>query len=73
MGTGWAVINSLFEYRGHARVIEAITRSYQRFISVGYRHRARDETTCHHHGLCILWQCSTPMVLWTPWAPTPCC
>lgn len=55
-----AVINSRFEYRGHARVIQAITRSYERFISLGYRYRARDETSHHHDGLCILWQMLDP-------------
>lgn len=55
-----AVINSRFEYRGHARVIEAITRSYERFISAGYRYRAREQTSNHHCGVCILWQMLDP-------------
>lgn len=55
-----AVINSRFEYRGHDRVVEAITRSYERFVAAGYRYRARPETTAHHRGVCVLWQMLDP-------------
>ena len=54
------VVNSRFEYRGHARIIEAINRSYERFISAGFRYRARPESAAHHQGICVLWQMLDP-------------
>lgn len=55
-----AVINARFEYRGHDRVAEALSRSYERFIAAGYRYRARPEITAHHDGVCVLWQMLDP-------------
>lgn len=54
------VVNSRFEYRGHARVIEAVHRSYEHFVARGFRYRARPESAAHHQGVCVLWQMLDP-------------
>jgi SnoaL-like domain len=55
-----ALINARQEYRGHEAVIRAIARSYERFVSDGYRYRAREGTTSHHDGVCLLWEMLDP-------------
>lgn len=51
-----AVINARQEYRGHDAVEQAMTRSYELFIGKGSQYRAREGTTSHHDGICLLWE-----------------
>jgi hypothetical protein len=55
-----AVINAGHEYRGHEAVVQAVARSYERFVAQGYRYRAREGTSAHHDGVCVLWEMLDP-------------
>lgn len=55
-----AVINARQEYRGREAVIQAIARSYERFIASGFLYRTREGTSGHHDGLCVLWEMLDP-------------